>query len=71
MPDRTEQDDRPVEEHDQEREQQDQENEDQADKVDHHIPVPPKKKEHRKKHWEHLPESKRKPIRSFKSPGRK
>jgi|GEM_PF-1813255 len=71
MPDRTEQDDQPAEEQERERERSDRENEDQADKVDHHIPAPPKKKKHRKKHWEHLPGVKRKPIRSFKSPGRK
>jgi hypothetical protein len=39
--------------------------------TDHHIPVPPKKKRHRKQHWGHLPDSKRKSIRSYKSPGRK
>jgi len=78
MPDRTEQDNRPVEEQDREKTNLDQKNEDrpgqredQTDAVEHHIPAPPKKQKHRKKHWEHLPGSKRKPIRSFKSPGRK
>jgi 3-mercaptopyruvate sulfurtransferase SseA len=28
-------------------------------------------REHTKKHWGHIPGSKKKPIRSFKSPGRK
>jgi hypothetical protein len=45
--------------------------EDQDQKQDHHIPAPPLHKRHRKKHWDHLPGSKRKSIRSFKSPGRK
>lgn len=38
---------------------------------DHHIPVPPSRYAHRPRHWEHLPGSKKKPIRSYKSPGRK
>jgi hypothetical protein len=43
----------------------------QEQKSDHHIPVPPEKHQHQRHHWEHLPGSKRKPVRSFKSPGRK
>jgi hypothetical protein len=39
--------------------------------VDHHIPVPPRKKKHQKGHWRQLPGSKRRPVRSYKSPGRK
>lgn len=78
MPDRKDENDRTAEEQkrekgeqNQEKVEQNQENAEQADKVDHHIPAPPKKKKHRKKHWEQLPGSKRKPFRSFKSPGRK
>ena len=33
-------------------------------------PPLPRRKRHRK-HWDHLPDLKRKQIRSFKSPGRK
>jgi len=65
MPDEKEQDDRTIEE------EQTQKGVDGEDADDHHIPAPPKKKKHAKKHWEHLPGAKRKPIRSFKSPGRK
>ena len=65
MPDGKEKDDQAVGK-EQTREEAEQEN-----AADHHIPAPPKKKKHRKNHWEHLPGSKRKPIRSYKSPGRK
>jgi hypothetical protein len=65
MPDEKDKNDRMMEE------KKDQEEEKTDDQVDHHIPVPPGKKKHGHKHWEHLPESKRKPVRSFKSPGRK
>ena len=75
MPDPREQDDRTGgeerEERDRDTKDQGQKKEGQADQVDHHIPAPPKKKKHRQKHWEHLPGVKRKPVRSFKSPGRK
>jgi hypothetical protein len=75
MPEPKEQDDRARgeegEEQDRETKDQGQEKEEQTSQVDHHIPAPPKKKKHRKRHWEHLPGPKRKPIRSFKSPGRK
>lgn len=35
------------------------------------VPVPPARRKHRRKHWDHLPGQKRKSIRSYKSPGRK
>jgi len=38
---------------------------------DHHIPSPPSQHPHQQKRWEHLPGSKKKPVRSYKSPGRK
>jgi hypothetical protein len=59
-----------AEKEDLEKKDQKQEEEENTEQ-DHHIPVPPKKKQHRRKHWEHLPGSKKKPIRSYKSPGRK
>jgi len=34
-------------------------------------PAPLPHQKHRRKHWDHLPDSKRKQIRSFRSPGRK
>jgi len=65
MPDRMEKDDREI------TKQQAEEETEKGAETDHHIPVPPEKKKHRRGRWEHLPGSKRKPIRSFKSPGRK
>ncbi len=65
MPDREEQDDRKIEK------QQSEEGMEKGDETDHHVPVPPEKKKHRRGHWDHLPGSKRKPIRSYRSPGRK
>ncbi|KPL18941.1 MAG: hypothetical protein AMJ92_05545 [candidate division Zixibacteria bacterium SM23_81] len=34
-------------------------------------PAPPRRRKRSRKHWDHLPGSKRKSIRSYKSPGRK
>ena len=45
--------------------------EQEEEKPERTIPVPPPHHKHKQKHWEHLPGAKRKPVRSFKSPGRK
>jgi hypothetical protein len=34
-------------------------------------PAPAPRRKHRRKHWDHLPGSKKRPIKSYKSPGRK
>jgi len=55
-----------------EQNQEEKEGEEKKDqKKDHHIPAPPSHHSHRRKHWDRLPGTKRKSIRSFKSPGRK
>jgi hypothetical protein len=42
--------------------------EEETEKV---TPVPLPRRKHRRKHWDHLPGSRKRQIKSFKSPGRK
>lgn len=43
----------------------------EEEKKEKTAPAPSPRRKHFSKHWDHLPGSKRKPIKSFKSPGRK